>query len=146
MYSLHGRNSICTAPQSFDQFAHLVVVRTLPIDLPAIWALVKLVEVLSGERLQQMQHLSLFHWLQGMIAFQATMKRSNASGKVEAHDTFFKLFHRIEGAQAVAMLHFFAHQQTAVTGQQNASLRGDDISHIWVVEVVLVEAIKAEGT
>lgn len=118
--------------------------RAFPIDLFAVWADVELVEILSGQWLEAVEHCLLGDGFQRMVAAQAAVERRDPLEEVEALDHLGQLRERVEGARAVSIHNGFSHEQTAVAGEQDTFLSLQDLRQFLILVIIAIEAVKPQ--
>ena len=104
----------------------------------------KFIEVLFGQRLKAVENHILPNRLQRVIASQTAMEGLDLIYQCKALDHFRQLLERVERAQAIAMQDNLSHQQTAVARQQDTPILMHDLSHICIVIIVLIQAVKSQ--
>ena len=119
--------------------------RTFPVNLAAFRANVELVEMAPGERLEALQHLSFADRFQGGVAVQTALEGNYIIFQFETPHHFQDLLARLQGAHAITAVHLVAHQQPAVTREQDAILGLGNLSQFFIVIIVAVGRVKAQN-
>jgi len=104
----------------------------------------KLVEILSGQWLEAVEDRLLVNSLQGLVAAQATVEGLDFGNQLEALDDLSELLKGVEGTQTIAKLDRLPHQQAAVARQQDTPLALNDISHMGIFVIILIQAVEPQ--
>jgi hypothetical protein len=129
-----------------DELFQAAVVRPVPIHLAAVFAAGELVVVLTGERLEPVEHVGFAHLCERAAAAKTASEWGQAAAEVETAQHVDDLVEWPIGAHKEAVCHLPSLEQTAIAGEHNAVLLVAEIGEGVVVEVAVIADVEADET